>query len=71
MKARIDRELCTGVQNCVAIAPEYFEMDNKGKARVIKAQVAEEDEELLFEAAESCPEDAVILEDDDGEQIYP
>lgn len=71
MKTRIDRELCTGVQNCVAIAPEYFEMDNGGKARAIRPSVAEEDEDLLLDAAESCPVDAVILEDDEGEQIYP
>lgn len=71
MRVRVDPDLCTGVQNCVAIAPDYFEMDNKGLAHAIKNPVTEEDEDLLFEAAESCPVDAVILEDDQGEQIYP
>lgn len=71
MRVRVDLDLCTGLQNCVAIAPEYFEVDDKGLAHEIKNPVAEEDEDLLFEAAESCPVDAVILEDDEGEQIYP
>jgi ferredoxin len=71
MRVRVDREACTGVQNCVVIAPEYFEMDSEGVARVLKANVPEEDEDLLLDAAENCPVDAIILEDDDGEQIYP
>jgi ferredoxin len=71
MKARVDRELCAGTQNCVATAPDYFQVDNKGLSHVIKTPVAQEDEGLVREAAESCPVDAVILEDDSGEQIYP
>jgi ferredoxin len=71
MKARVDRGLCTGTQNCVATAPDYFEVDNKGLSHVIKSPVEEKDEDLLMEAAESCPVDAVILENDDGEQTYP
>lgn len=71
MKARVDRGLCTGTQNCVATAPDYFEMDNKGLSHVIKNPVEVEDEELLMEAAKSCPVDAVILENEAGEQIYP
>lgn len=71
MKVRVDRESCTGVQNCVAIAPEYFEMDKEGVARVLKANVPEEDEDLILDAAENCPVDAVILEDDVGDRIYP
>lgn len=71
MKARVDRGLCTGTQNCVATAPDYFEMDNKGLSHVIKNPVKVEDEELLMEAAKSCPVDAVILENEAGEQIYP
>jgi ferredoxin len=39
MKARIHRELCVGVKNYVAMAPGYFEMDEYGLARVIKANM--------------------------------
>lgn len=71
MRARVDRELCTGTQNCVATAPDYFEVDNTGLSRVIKNPVDERDEDLLFEAAQSCPVHAVILNNEDGEQVYP
>jgi ferredoxin len=69
LKVRVDRELCIGVSNCVAIAPTVFELDDENKAVVLDPGSV--DEKTLMEAAESCPEDAIILEDDDGNQIYP
>jgi ferredoxin len=69
LKVRVDRELCIGVSNCVAVAPTVFELDDENKAVVLDPGSV--DEKTLMEAAESCPEDAIILEDDDGNQIYP
>ena len=69
MKVKIDRELCSGVSNCVAIAPTVFELDDKNKAVVINPGSV--NEETLLEAAESCPENAIIVEDDEGIQLYP
>lgn len=71
MIARVDREVCTGTQNCVATAPDYFQVDNKGLAHATKNPVADEDEDVVWEAARSCPVKAVILEAKDGEQLYP
>lgn len=69
MKVKIDRELCTGVSNCVAIAPTVFELDDQNKAVVLDPDSV--DEETLLEAAENCPENAIIVEDDEGIQLYP
>ena len=69
MKVRVDRELCIGVSNCVAIAPTVFELDDKNKAVVLDP--ASVNEQVLLEAAESCPQDAIIVEDDKGNQLYP
>ena len=69
MKARVDRDLCIGVGNCVAIAPTVFELDKENKAVVLNPNSA--DEAVLIEAAESCPENAIIIEDDAGNQLYP
>jgi ferredoxin len=34
MKVKVDRDLCIGVSNCVAIAPSVFKLDdNKNKAK--------------------------------------
>ena len=69
MKVRIDRDLCLGVGNCVAIAPTVFKLDNENKAVVLTPSSVDNDK--LLEAAESCPENAIIIEDDDGRQLYP
>ena len=69
MKVRIDRDLCIGVSNCVAVAPSVFQLDEENKAVVLDPTSV--DDKTLFEAAESCPENAVVIEDDDGNQLYP
>jgi len=69
MKVKVDRELCGGVSNCVAIAPTVFKLDSQNKAVVLDPSSV--DEETLIEAAESCPENAIIVEDDEGNQLYP
>jgi ferredoxin len=69
MKVKVDRELCSGVSNCVAVAPTVFELDDQNKAVVLDPDSV--DEETLIEAAESCPENAIIVEDDEGNQLYP
>lgn len=69
MKVKVDRELCIGIGNCIAIAPTVFELDDQNKAVVLDPSSTAEG--ALIEAAESCPETAIILEDDDGNQLYP
>ena len=69
MKVRIDRELCVGVGNCAAIAPTVFELDDENKAVVLDPTSV--NEQTILEAAESCPQDAIIVEDDEGNQLYP
>jgi ferredoxin len=69
LKVRVDRELCIGVSNCVAIAPTVFKLDDESKAVLLDPGSV--DEKTLMEAAESCPQDAIIVEDDEGNQLYP
>jgi ferredoxin len=69
MKVKVDRELCIGVGNCVVAAPRVFKLDQQNKAVAAEASLA--DEQTLWDAAQSCPENAIILEDDAGRQLYP
>lgn len=69
MKVKVDRESCIGIGNCVAIAPTVFKLDDQNKVVVLDSGSV--DEETLMEAAKSCPENAIIVEDDDGNQLYP
>ena len=54
MKVRVDRDLCIGVGNCVALAPTVFELDEENKAVVLDP--ASVDDDTLLEAVKSCTE---------------
>lgn len=69
MKVRVDRDVCIAASNCMAVAPSVFELDDSKIATVLDPSTVSED--TLWEAAESCPVGAVILEDDEGNQLYP
>jgi ferredoxin len=70
MKVTVDRELCIGAANCVAIAPSVFQLDAENIAVINDEHGATE--ELLWQAAEACPTNAITLEDEDtGETLYP
>ncbi len=69
MKVRVDRDLCIGVGNCVVLAPTVFKLDEENKAVVLDPSSVDDD--TLLEVAQSCPEDAIIVEDDEGKQLYP
>lgn len=69
MQVRVDRDLCIGVGNCVAFAPTVFKFDEENKAVVLDSSSVDDD--TLLEAAESCPEQAIIVEDDEGHQLFP
>jgi len=69
VRVRVDRDLCIGVGNCVAYAPTVFELDEENKAVVLDP--ASVDDDTLLEAAKSCPESAILIEDNEGNQLYP
>ena len=69
VRVRVDRDSCIGVGNCVAYAPTVFELDEENKAVVLDPTSVDDD--TLLEAAKSCPESAILVEDDEGNQLYP
>jgi len=69
LRVKVDRDLCIGVSNCVAFAPTVFKLDEENKAVVLDPSSVDDD--TLLEAAESCPENAIIVENDEGTQLYP
>lgn len=69
MRVYIDREKCIGSANCIASAPTVYRLDENDKAVLIDPATVDEDTLLL--SAESCPTEAIILEDSEGRRIYP
>ncbi len=67
MQVRIRHGACCGNAECVEIAPAVFALDSKNKVVVIDDEAASL--ELLIEAAEACPCGAIVVEDDDGNEL--
>ncbi len=65
----IDQSRCIGAGNCVNIAPEAFQLDDEHVAYLIDP--ASVDDDRLLEAARSCPTDAIYLDTENGEPLYP
>jgi ferredoxin len=64
MEIRIRRGRCCGSAQCAEALPQVFALDAAGKAIVLDTDGASF--ELLLDAAESCPSEAIELEDDEG-----
>ena len=69
MRIRIDRERCVGAANCLISAPTVFMLNADQKAVVLNPDTVDDDQ--LWIAAELCPTEAIVLESDDGERLYP
>jgi len=69
MQVKILRSECCGNALCVELAPEVFSLDSKNKAIVLDPEASPPD--VLIEAAEACPCQAIVIEDDEGEQVFP
>ena len=62
MKVKVNHDLCTGDEICVQMCPEVFEMEGD-KAIVLQEEVPEELQDSVKEAADSCPSEAIIIEE--------
>lgn len=62
MKAIVDQEACTGCELCPSICPAVFSMQDN-VAVAIAGEVPPQEEAACREAAESCPVEAITLEE--------
>jgi ferredoxin len=69
MIVRILRAQCCGNGTCTELAPDVFALDSKNKSVVVDSDGA--DRAKLIEAAEACPCTAIVIEDDNGEAVFP
>jgi ferredoxin len=62
MKCKVDPDLCTGDEICIQVCPEVFEME--GDIAVVKMkEIPENLQDSVKEAADSCPSEAIIIEE--------
>jgi ferredoxin len=65
----VDVALCIGIGSCQAWAPEHFELSDHRVAVVVNAAAA--DEETIVQAAMACPVEAITVESEAGERLWP
>ncbi len=67
MKVRIDDQRCVGHGMCLLAAPDIFNLsDEDGHAYVLSELVPEDRTEAVLQAQRGCPEQAVIIEENNG-----
>jgi ferredoxin len=63
---RIDEGACIAQGDCVDVAPRVFLLEDRATV------IGSGPDDLLMQAAENCPVEAITLIDaDTGEQVYP
>lgn len=71
MKAKVNKDICIGCGACTQIAENVFEFGEDGLAEVKKdlKEIKEEDEEFVLDAKESCPVEAItVQQESDAEE---
>jgi len=64
VKVWVDSERCQGHTLCAMIAPESFELsDIDGTASPVNEDVPAEQEDAVREAVQSCPEQAISIQE--------
>ena len=81
MRVEYDRDTCIGMFQCTAEWDAFERDEDDGKADLAGSEETSEDvfvrevpegEELDAKfAARACPVDAIVVYDDDGEQLIP
>ncbi|MBF4996448.1 ferredoxin [Nocardia sp. BSTN01] len=61
MHVSVDPDRCQGHARCWEICPEVFDLDDEGHGRATVSEIPAELRERTREAADNCPERAIVL----------
>jgi ferredoxin len=64
VKVRLEKSRCVGHAQCYAVDPDLFPIDVSGYSTLEEHEVRPEDEQLTRDGVASCPEMALLLEED-------
>lgn len=79
---KVDPDLCIGAAACVAVAPDFYRLNEDNKAVVLDhgkdgngyertIEIEESELDNIILSAESCPTLAVYIIDESGKQLFP
>jgi ferredoxin len=61
VKIEVDRDKCTSLGNCEALAPDFFEVGDEGDLLVLRNEVEESERVIAEQAVAGCPTAALRL----------
>lgn len=64
MRVRLEKSKCVGHAQCYAVDPDLFPIDESGYSILEEHEVSPEDAELIRDGVASCPEMALVIEED-------
>jgi ferredoxin len=64
VRVRLDQSKCVGHAQCYAVDPNLFPIDDSGYSTLEEREVRPEDEQVTRDGVASCPEMALILDED-------
>jgi ferredoxin len=62
MRIIVDRDKCTALGNCEAIAPAYFEVGEDGSLEILRDDIVPADLAAVERAVAGCPMSALRIE---------
>lgn len=63
MKPVVDADLCIGCGMCESVCPEAFRLEEDGLSHPVAETIGEDLYECAREAQDSCPTDAISLQE--------
>jgi len=67
-KVTVNRDTCLGSGICAATSPHHFRLDN-GKSQALQDDI--EPDDIILDAAETCPAEAITVYNTAGRRIAP
>jgi len=67
---KVDRNTCISSASCVSIAPGTFALDDT-EGKVVIVDPNKDNLPQILDAAKSCPVNAIIIVDKDGNKLWP
>jgi ferredoxin len=64
VRVRLEKSKCVGHAQCYAVDPDLFPIDESGYSILEEYEVPPEDAELIRDGVASCPEMALVIEED-------
>jgi ferredoxin len=64
VRVRLEKSKCVGHAQCYAVDPDLFPIDESGYSILEEREVAPEDLQVTRDGVASCPEMALIIDED-------